>query len=82
VSASISGDGERIATVHHDVALRVTDQEERHRHLNPAYLKCAAAEQIERDTRRHTQIVRTRSDRLLPAQQQLHVVQRLRRSAR
>jgi hypothetical protein len=27
VSASISGDGERIATVHHDVALWVTDQE-------------------------------------------------------
>lgn len=59
VSASIAGDSERIATVHDDVARWVTDQEERHRHLDPADLKGAASEQVEHETRRHAQIVRT-----------------------
>jgi hypothetical protein len=36
VSASMSGNGEPIATVDHDVALGVTDQEERYRHLGTA----------------------------------------------
>jgi hypothetical protein len=54
---SIAGDCEWIATIDNDVALWVANQKERHRHVDAADLKRAAAEQVEHDASRHTQIV-------------------------
>ena len=57
VSAGVSGNRERIATVDQDVTLRVADQKERHGRLDPASLESAAAEEEERDPVRHIRIV-------------------------
>ena len=57
VSAGVSGNRERIATVDQDVTLRVADQKERHGRLDPASLESAAAEEVERDPVRHIRIV-------------------------
>jgi hypothetical protein len=53
----VAGDREWVASVDHYVSLRVTDQKERHRHLETAETECAALEQIELKAARHAAIL-------------------------